>query len=38
VEFGEWKVDPKLPDATFALPKPQGATEVSFRDAANSFR
>jgi len=38
VEFGEWKVDPKLPDATFALPKPQGATEVSFSDAASSFR
>ena len=38
VEFGEWKVDPKLPDATFALPKPQGATEVKFREAASAFR
>jgi hypothetical protein len=38
VEYAEWNVDPKLSDATFALPKPQGATEVNFRDAANSFR
>ena len=38
VEFAEWKLDAKLPDATFTLPKPQGATEVNFRDAANAFR
>ena len=38
VEYAEWKLDPKLPDATFALPKPQGATEVNFREAANAFR
>jgi len=38
VEFAEWKLDPKLPDAKFVLPKPQGATEVSFRDAAGAFR
>jgi hypothetical protein len=38
VEYTEWKLDPKLPDATFALPRPQGATEVSFQDAANAFR
>jgi hypothetical protein len=38
VEYGEWKLDPKLPDATFALPRPQGATEVNFRAAASAFR
>jgi hypothetical protein len=38
VEFAEWKLDPKLPDATFALPKPKGATQVDFRDAASAFR
>ena len=37
VEFAEWKLDPKLPDATFALPRPQGATEVAFRAAAGAF-
>jgi hypothetical protein len=38
VEYTEWKLDPKLPEATFTLSKPQGGAEVSFRDAANSFR
>ena len=38
VEYAEWKLDPKLPDATFALPRPQGAAEVTFREAANLFR
>ena len=38
VEYTEWKLDPKLSDATFALPRPQGATEVSFQGAANAFR
>ena len=38
VEYTEWKLDPKLPASTFSLPKPQGATEVSFRDAAGAFR
>jgi hypothetical protein len=38
VDYTEWKMDPKLTDATFSLPKPQGATEVDFRDAANAFR
>ena len=38
VEFTEWKGDPKLPASTFALPKPAGATEVPFRDAAAAFR
>jgi hypothetical protein len=38
VEFAEWKLDPKLPEGTFALPKPKGATQVDFRDAASAFR
>jgi hypothetical protein len=38
VEYAEWKLDPKLPEATFALPKPKGATQVDFRDAASAFR
>jgi hypothetical protein len=38
VEYAEWKLDAKLSDATFALPKPKGATEVTFQDAANAFR
>jgi hypothetical protein len=38
VVYVEWKLDPSLPAATFTLPKPQGATEVSFRDAADYFR
>ena len=38
VEYTEWKLGAKVSDATFALPKPQGASQVSFRDAANAFR
>jgi hypothetical protein len=38
VEYEEWKLDPKLSDGTFALPMPQGAKQVSFRDAAGAFR
>jgi hypothetical protein len=38
VEWEQWKLDPRLPDATFALPMPRGVTEVNFRDAANAFR
>lgn len=38
MEFSEWKVDSKLSDATFALPKPKGATEVDFREAAGAYR
>jgi hypothetical protein len=38
VEYAEWKLDPLLSETTFALPRPQGATEVSFRDAASAFR
>jgi hypothetical protein len=38
VEYAEWKLDPKLPEAAFALPRPKGATQVDFRDAASAFR
>jgi hypothetical protein len=38
VEYAEWKLDPKLSGATFALPRPQGATQVDFREAASVFR
>jgi len=38
VEFADWKLDPKLPAATFALPMPKGATQVDFRDASSEFR
>jgi hypothetical protein len=38
VEFAEWKLNPKLPASTFALPKPKGATQVDFREAASEFQ
>jgi hypothetical protein len=38
VEYAEWKLDPKLPASTFALPRPKGATQVDFRDAASAFQ
>ena len=38
VDYADWKLDTKLPEATFTLPRPQGVAEVSFRDAADSFR
>jgi len=38
VEFAEWKLDPKLPAATFQLPMPKGATQVDFREASSEFR
>jgi hypothetical protein len=38
VEYAEWKLDSKLPDSTFALPKPPGATDVGFREAAGAFQ
>jgi hypothetical protein len=38
VEYTEWKLDAKLPSSTFTLPRPKGAAEVSFRDAASLFR
>jgi hypothetical protein len=37
-EIAEWKLDAKLPAATFALPRPKGASEVPFRDAASAFQ
>ena len=37
-EYAEWKLDPKLPASTFALPKPKGATQVDFREAASEFQ
>ncbi len=37
VEYAEWKLDPKLPASTFALPRPKGATQVDFREAASAF-
>jgi hypothetical protein len=38
VEYAEWKMDPKLPASTFALPRPKGATQVDFREAASEFQ
>jgi hypothetical protein len=38
VEYSSWTLDPKLPDSTFALPRPPGATQVDFREAASAFR
>jgi hypothetical protein len=37
-DFAEWKLGPRLPDTTFALPRPKGATQVDFRDAADASR
>jgi hypothetical protein len=38
VEFSDWKLEKKLPDSTFALPRPAGATQVDFRETASAFR
>ena len=38
VDYADWKLDTKLSADAFTLSKPQGATEVNFRDAADSFR
>jgi len=38
VEYAEWKLDPNLPASTFVLPKPKGATQVDFREAASEFQ
>ena len=38
VEYAEWNLDANLPDSTFALPKPPGATDVGFREAAGAFQ
>ena len=37
-EYFDWKLDPKLPASAFALPKPAGAAQVDFREAASTFR
>lgn len=37
-EYFDWKLDPKLPASAFALPKPAGAVQVDFREAASTFR
>jgi len=36
VEYSDWKLDPKLPASTFALPKPPGATRIDFRALASA--
>ncbi|HTP49690.1 MAG TPA: DUF2092 domain-containing protein [Anaeromyxobacteraceae bacterium] len=36
IEYLDWRLDPKLPPSTFALPKPAGATQVEFRAAASA--
>ncbi len=36
VEYTDWRLDPKLPASTFALPKPPGATQVDFRAIASA--
>ena len=38
VEYAEWALDPKLPDTTFQLARPQGAAQVDFLDAAKAFQ
>lgn len=38
VEYFDWKLDPKLPASTFALPRPVGIAQVDFRDASSAFR
>jgi hypothetical protein len=38
VDYTEWKLDPKLPAGTFALPRPKDARQVEFRAAAAAFR
>lgn len=38
VEFSGWKFEKKLPDSTFVLPRPAGATQVDFREAATAYR
>ena len=38
VEYTGWTLDPKLPASTFSLPRPAGAAQVGFREAASAFR
>lgn len=33
-EYSDWKIDPKLPASTLALPRPAGAKQVDFREPA----
>jgi len=37
-EYSDWKIDPKLPASTFALPRPAGANQVDFREASSAVR
>jgi len=37
-DVAEWRIDPKLPASTFSLPRPKGATQVEFRQAAGEFQ
>jgi hypothetical protein len=36
IEYLDWRLDPKLPASTFALPKPSGAAQVDFSAIANA--
>jgi hypothetical protein len=36
IEYLDWRLDPKLPASTFALPKPSGAAQVDFSGIANA--
>lgn len=38
LEYSSWVIDPTLPAGTFTLPRPPGATQVDFREAASAFR
>jgi hypothetical protein len=34
IEYFDWRLDPRLPASTFALPKPPGAKQIDFRAPA----
>jgi hypothetical protein len=36
IEYLDWRLDPKLPASTFALPKPSSASQVDFSAMANA--
>jgi hypothetical protein len=38
VEYSDWKLNGRVRDRAFVLPKPKGATQVEFRAAAAAFR
>jgi hypothetical protein len=38
VEYSDWKLNHRIREKTFELPKPKGATQVDFRTAAAVFR